>query len=414
MGVALPTMSSRDAYAGYDYYAIGENIAYGYSGADDVMNAWMNSSGHRANILDPTYSEIGVSIKANADGVLYFTQEFGKSIAPTSGGSSGSTGGTTGGSTGSSTMTITGPTASKLIAIAANSGGSPRVIVNDAATGASRFSFTAYDSGFRGGVRVAIGDVTGDGIDDIITAPGAGGGPHIKVIDGSTGQVVRSFFAYASTFTNGVFVAAGDVDGDGHADIITGAGAGGGPHVRVFSGATGAELAGFFAYPSSFLGGVDVAAGDINGDGHADIITGAGPGGGPLVRVFNGVDMSNVASFYPYSSRFTGGVSVAAGDIDGDGRADIITGAGAGGGPHVQVFSGANLAILQSFFAYGMDFSGGVCVACADQDGDGRADLLLSGGPGAAKSIRALSGLSLHEIRSFTFDPTFLGGCYVG
>src|SRR5438477_54410 len=82
--------------------------------------------------------------------------------------------------------------------------------------------------------------------------------------------------------------ASADVDADGFADIVVGAGAGGGPHVQVVSGATGAGLASFFAYSTAFTGGVQVAAGDIDGDGKADIITGAGAGGGPHVQVFSG------------------------------------------------------------------------------------------------------------------------------
>ncbi|MEX0645292.1 MAG: VCBS repeat-containing protein, partial [Parvularculaceae bacterium] len=97
-------------------------------------------------------------------------------------------------------------------------------------------------------VFVAAGDVNGDGMADIITGAGAGAGPHVKVFDGATGAELRSFMAYAPTFTGGVFVAAGDVNGDGMADIITGADAGAAPHVKVFDGKTGAEATSYFPF----------------------------------------------------------------------------------------------------------------------------------------------------------------------
>lgn len=174
---------------------------------------------------------------------------------------------------------------------------------------------------------MATGDVTGDGFDDVITAAGVGGGPHVQIFDGSTGRIVRGFYAYGSGYVGGVMVATGDVNGDGRADIVTGTGVGGGPHVRVFSGADGSVLGEFFAYAANFTGGVNVAAGDIDGDGRADIITGPGAGGGPHVRAFRGMTWTNLANFFAYDARFTGGVTVAAGDVNGDGRADIITGA---------------------------------------------------------------------------------------
>jgi hypothetical protein len=223
-----------------------------------------------------------------------------------------------------------------------------------------------YTPAFTGGVRVALGDVNGDGVPDLVTGAGPGGGPHVRVFDGTTGAGIRSFFAYTPAFTGGVLVAGGDVNGDGFADIITGAGPGGGPHVRVFNGATGAEIRGFFAYNPAFTGGVFVAGGDVNADGAADVITGAGPGGGPHVKAFSGATGAEIRSFFAYDPAFTGGVRVGGADLNSDGAADIITGAGPGGGPHVKAFDGVTGALLQSFFADDAAFTGGIFVAGAD------------------------------------------------
>src|SRR5207248_2258175 len=142
--------------------------------------------------------------------------------------------------------------AASLIAVGADAGGGPRVTVLDRATGAVVRDFFAFDPSFHGGVRVALADLTGDGTPDVIAAAGPGGGPHVKVFDGATGAVVREFFAYGAGFTGGVFVAAADLNGDGTPDIITGAGPGGGPHVKVFDGKTGDVISQFFAYDAAF------------------------------------------------------------------------------------------------------------------------------------------------------------------
>ena len=77
-GVNAPTPASRLDYAGYDdWRTYGENIAFGYATAVAVMQAWMNSPGHRANILNPDFTEIGVGVASNAAGFLFWTQEFG-------------------------------------------------------------------------------------------------------------------------------------------------------------------------------------------------------------------------------------------------------------------------------------------------------------------------------------------------
>jgi glucose/arabinose dehydrogenase len=248
---------------------------------------------------------------------------------------------------------------------------------------------------FMGGARVAVGDVNHDGVVDLVLGAGPGGGPHVRVLSGADPTVeLASFFAFDPAFTGGVFVAAGDVNADGFADLIVGPGAGGGPHVRVFSGAALPaliELASFFAYAPTFTGGARVAVGDVNGDGFADIVTGAGPGGGPHVQVFSGANLSLLRSFFAFDPAFTGGVFVAAGDLTGDGRADLVVGADAGGGPHVRAFDGVTQADLANFFAYVPGFTGGVRVAIGDVNGDGFADIVTGPGLGGGPHVRAFT-----------------------
>ena len=61
---------------GISYKAAGENIAKDQKTPSEVMNSWMNSPGHRANILSPNFTELGVGIYKNANGTIYWTQMF--------------------------------------------------------------------------------------------------------------------------------------------------------------------------------------------------------------------------------------------------------------------------------------------------------------------------------------------------
>lgn len=244
----------------------------------------------------------------------------------------------------------------------ADSGGGPHVRTFDA-SGSGRESFIVYPAGFRGGVRVAAGNADAIGGDEIATAAGPGGGPHVRVLRNET-EPMGSFMAYTPGFTGGVYVAMGNVDGIPGDEIITGAGAGGGPHVRVFR-FDGTPMGSFFAYAPEFRGGVRVAAADVDGDGRDEIVTGAGPGGGPHVRVFD-LAGRNKGSFFAYHPSFTGGVHVASMPASGEGpdaaNELIVTGAGEGGGPHVRVLDGAG-AEKGSFFAGRPTDKGGVRVA---------------------------------------------------
>jgi hypothetical protein len=244
------------------------------------------------------------------------------------------------------------------------------VRIINGADGTELRGFMAFVTTFRGGVHVATGDIDGDGTRDVIAGADAGGGPHVKVFSGATGGVIRSFFAYGVGWAGGVRVASADINDDGFDDIITGPGPGGGAHVRVFSGANGAELRGFIAYPG-FRGGVYVAGGDVNGDGRDDIFTGAGAGGGPHVKVFSGLDNAVLRSLMALPPNFRSGVQLASADFNGDGRDDILAGAGPGASPLVRLVSGLTGAALSSFFAYEANSSFGVAVAAANRPNAG-------------------------------------------
>src|SRR5262249_59958700 len=98
------------------------------------------------------------------------------------------------------------------------------------------------------------------------------------------------------------------------------------------------------------------AAGDVDGDGLADIITAPGPGAAPLINAFSGSGLVSLASFFAYAPQFTDGVFVAAGDVDGDRAADIITGGGAARNAvpaKVISASAGGVRVIASFFAYG-------------------------------------------------------------
>jgi hypothetical protein len=243
-------------------------------------------------------------------------------------------------------------------------------------------------------------------------------------------------------------VAVGNVFGNGFADIVTAA-ASGNPHIKLYFGQAIADgrfhpdqpdaflFATFFAYGLNFNVGANIAIGDVNGDGYADLITAANTGN-PHVKVYNGQAIANgtfgrnpeanvLTQFFAYGLNFNVGAFLAVGDTTGDGFADIITGASIGN-PHVKVYDGRAIAggtfspanpdasLLDQFFAYDLQFNVGVTVGAADFDGDGRSEI-LTGASRGSPHFRVVPGnaMGIRPPALFEGIPSNMqGGVFVG
>jgi hypothetical protein len=294
-----------------------------------------------------------------------------------------------------------------------SSGGSSTVTLYDPITGAATGTGIPFP-GFSGPINVVSGDFNNDGVSDIIAGAGFGGGPAIAILDSQTGEVLEAFFAFDPAFTGGVFVAVQDTNGDGILDIIAGAGPSGGPEVRIFNGETLNILRAFYAYAEDFSGGVSVTSIDFNNDSIIDIVTGAGPGSAPHVKVFDGATNAIISQWYAYPITFTGGVYVAIGDIGNDGNMEVVTGAGPGGAPVVAVWDPNTGALLSEFMAYAEVFTGGARVGINDGNSDGIADILTGAGPGGGPHVKVFSFPALDVLFEFySGDPANTGGVFV-
>jgi uncharacterized delta-60 repeat protein len=217
---------------------------------------------------------------------------------------------------------------------------------------------------------VLTADVTGDGVADTVALP-AIGATTVTVTDGATGRQL-TFDPYEASFRGGVLGAIGDLDGDGDAEIVLAPDVGGGARIQVFdlTGLAAIRRDNFFAIDdTNFRGGARVAVGDVDGDGQLDVIVGAGPGGGPRVAVFDGTAMLGmtdkpaklVNDFFAFpgddATRLRDGVSVSSADVDGDGKSELIFGAGPGGAPRVLVVDGAQVAAGRAALAQATPFA---------------------------------------------------------
>jgi uncharacterized repeat protein (TIGR01451 family) len=296
----------------------------------------------------------------------------------------------------------------------------------------TRSTWTAAYTGGGTGPSVGAGGITGA---TPITLP-AGAKATFTILStvgpSATGDLVSS----AAVTLNSVTQTATDTDTFMPKSVVVGneAGPSSTSLVRLVDPATGGVRSQFFAFEPGFRGGVQTAVGDLDRDGRLETVIASGTGRTGEIRVFdaNGVELTAYRT-QPFGSGWKGGVNLAVGDFDGDGRDDIAAAKATGDG-ETRIFRSVAAAdpipdaAWRVIRPFGATFMGGVNLAAADMGSftsgttvdagkqDGRAELIIANGPTSAPVIRvydvsAASPVVIDTIRPFT--TAFLGGVTV-
>lgn len=284
------------------------------------------------------------------------------------------------------------------------SAGAPQVIIKNY-LGNTLANFYAYDSSLRFSMTAVSIDLGTDGIAELITAPGKGYKPLIRLYD-SSGHLINQFMFYAETMKSGLNMAADDIDGDGRVEIITVPKTGASPQIRIFDSYGHLESQ-FYAYAKSFRGGVNIALADTDHDGCSEIITVPESNGGPEVRIFE-KDGTLVSHFWAYSSAIRGGYNLSIGDVNEDGFADIIITPKAGLGPQVAMFEG-NGTLIRRFFAYAGTFRGGLHVSVGDVNADGINEIIATPESKAGPHLRVFNTSGVLQSQFYAYSNKLRG-----
>ncbi|MFA6296028.1 MAG: FG-GAP-like repeat-containing protein [Patescibacteria group bacterium] len=246
------------------------------------------------------------------------------------------------------------------IIVSQRAGGIPQVFVFEK-NGKLKMVFKPYPSNSQTGINIATGDVDKDGKDEIVTVPAEGGVALVKIYRFNKKQEIIKEFKAFSNDSCGASVAAGDIDHDDKDEIIVGNGPKCSPKIRVYE-SNGARLPlEFYAFNPNFLGGIDVAAGDVDKDGIDEIGTCQSQQQAwcKIYKYKNNTPL--IGSWLAYNN-FEVGARIDFADLDSDGRDEVLTGT-AHGTPQVRFFEASGSPININFYPFPKNYNSGIDVA---------------------------------------------------
>lgn len=291
-------------------------------------------------------------------------------------------------------------------------GGSPQIRIFTL-NGKVKKQFYAYEKSFRGGVSFAVKDLGDDATREIITGPGKGREPEVRLFR-MDGSIIDRFLAYPKNFKGGINVAAGDLDGDGNKEIIT-APQSGIQKIKAFKFQKGKWTSvnwDFSAYAGSSIG-VNIAVGDFDGDRIDEVAVVPSIGGPATIKIFglrNGKIKLLAPQIQAFTKKFRGGAYIASGDLNADGKDEILVSVASNGGPQIQIFrmnnAGKYTLLNPGFFAFSKKMKNGVAIGVGDIDGSGKGEIIASVAGQGEPLVRVFSPdgkIKTHEFRGLPF-----------
>jgi hypothetical protein len=273
--------------------------------------------------------------------------------------------------------------------------------------GQLQLAFRPFGATLRG-LSVANGDVDGDGVTDLIVGQASGPNREVRVF-GSNGRLKYRFLGLLPGIGSGMVLTAGDLNGDGRDDIVV-APATGRSLVSAYTYSPSRKqfflLDRFLAFSPRFTGGLSLGAGDLTNDGADEVLVSQGLNGNGLVRILRYDTATSrlvaVRQFQPYGTRFHQDISVAVGEVTADGTPDILTVPGPGSGPLVRVLTPSG-SLQKEFYAGGRDFRGGVRVASTDTNADGVAEVVTATYGRGDSGVRIFRWMNRQFVRTSNF-----------